>query len=136
MQIDTPATPATRDDTSTSTSQWLSVIAVAISAFAFVTAEFLPVGLLPQIAHDLGVSTGVAGLMVTTPGVLAAISAPMLIVSAGRMDRRYVFLLLTGMLLIANVLCAIAPNLPVMLAGRALLGAALGGFWTNHEVGS
>lgn len=130
MQIDTPATPATRDDTSTSTSQWLSVIAVAISAFAFVTAEFLPVGLLPQIAHDLGVSTGVAGLMVTTPGVLAAISAPMLIVSAGRMDRRYVFLLLTGMLLIANVLCAIAPNLPVMLAGRALLGAALGGFWT------
>lgn len=91
MQIDTPATPATRDDTSTSTSQWLSVIAVAISAFAFVTAEFLPVGLLPQIAHDLGVSTGVAGLMVTTPGVLAAISAPMLIVSAGRMDRRYVF---------------------------------------------
>jgi predicted MFS family arabinose efflux permease len=101
-----------------------------MSAFAFVTAEFLPVGLLPQIAHDLGVSTGVAGLMVTTPGVLAAISAPMLIVGAGRMDRRYVFLLLTAVLLIANILCAIAPNFPVMLVGRALLGAALGGFWT------
>ncbi len=101
-----------------------------MSAFAFVTAEFLPVGLLPQIAHDLGVSTGVAGLMVTTPGVMAAISAPMLIVSAGRMDRRYVFLLLTAVLLIANVLCAIAPGFAVMLTGRALLGAALGGFWT------
>lgn len=101
-----------------------------MSAFAFVTAEFLPVGLLPQIAHDLGVSTGVAGLMVTTPGVMAAISAPMLIVSAGRMDRRYVFLLLTAVLLVANVLCAIAPGFAVMLTGRALLGAALGGFWT------
>ncbi|SAK52538.1 major facilitator transporter [Caballeronia fortuita] len=110
--------------------QWLAVIAVAMSAFAFVTAEFLPVGLLPQIAHDLGVSTGVAGLMVTTPGVMAAIFAPTLIVSAGRMDRRYVFLLLTAVLLIANLVSAVAQNLPVMLIGRALLGAALGGFWT------
>ncbi|WP_233830441.1 MFS transporter [Paraburkholderia sp. ZP32-5] len=130
MQIDTVTTPVSVDGSSTSAAQWFSVIAVAVSAFAFVTAEFLPVGLLPQIAHDLGVSTGVAGLMVTTPGVLAAISAPMLIVGAGRMDRRYVFLLLTAMLLIANIVCAVAPSLVVMLIGRALLGAALGGFWT------
>ncbi|HEY2606558.1 MFS transporter [Paraburkholderia sp. RL18-103-BIB-C] len=130
MQIGTPSTPATFEASSTSVRQWLSVIAVAVSAFAFVTAEFLPVGLLPQIAHDLGVSTGVAGLMVTTPGVTAAIFAPTLIVSAGRMDRRYVFLLLTAVLLIANVVCAVATSLPVMLVGRALLGAALGGFWT------
>jgi predicted MFS family arabinose efflux permease len=130
MQIDTVTTPVSVDGSSTSAGQWLSVIAVAVSAFAFVTAEFLPVGLLPQIAHDLGVSTGVAGLMVTTPGVMAAISAPMLIVSAGRMDRRYVFLLLTAVLLIANIVCAVAPSFSLMLVGRALLGAALGGFWT------
>ncbi|MFT4067289.1 MFS transporter [Paraburkholderia sp.] len=130
MQIDTSTTSASPEGSSTSTGQWLSVIAVAVSAFAFVTAEFLPVGLLPQIAHDLGVSTGVAGLMVTTPGVMAAIFAPTLIVGAGRMDRRYVFLLLTAALLIANVVCAVAPDLAVMLVGRALLGAALGGFWT------
>jgi predicted MFS family arabinose efflux permease len=131
MQIDIPTNPASSSaETSTSVRQWLAVIAVAVSAFAFVTAEFLPVGLLPQIAHDLGVSNGVAGLMVTIPGVMAAIFAPTLIVGAGRMDRRYVFLLLTAVLLIANVVCAIATNLPVMLIGRALLGAALGGFWT------
>ncbi|BBP97814.1 MFS transporter [Burkholderia sp. SFA1] len=130
MHIDTPATPPSSAGMSTSVRQWLSVIAVAVSAFAFVTAEFLPVGLLPQIAHDLDVSNGVAGLMVTIPGVMAAIFAPTLIVSAGRMDRRYVFLMLTAVLLIANIVCAIATNLPVMLVGRALLGAALGGFWT------
>ncbi|MGF6986294.1 putative MFS family arabinose efflux permease [Paraburkholderia atlantica] len=130
MHIDTPTTSASLEGSSTSASQWLSVIAVAVSAFAFVTAEFLPVGLLPQIAHDLGVSPGVAGLMVTTPGLMGAILAPTLIVSAGRMDRRYVFLLLTAGLLISNVVCAIAPNLAIMLVGRALLGGALGGFWT------
>ncbi|WP_184140953.1 MFS transporter [Paraburkholderia atlantica] len=130
MHIDTPTTSASLEGSSTSATQWLSVIAVAVSAFAFVTAEFLPVGLLPQIAHDLGVSPGVAGLMVTTPGLMGAILAPTLIVSAGRMDRRYVFLLLTAGLLISNIVCAIAPNLTIMLVGRALLGGALGGFWT------
>ncbi|MFM0520124.1 MULTISPECIES: MFS transporter [Caballeronia] len=130
MQIDTPATSASLHGGSTSLRQWLSVVAVAVSAFAFVTAEFLPVGLLSQIAHDLGVKPGVAGLMVTTPGIMAAIFAPALIAGAGRMDRRFVFLLLTAVLLVSNVLCAIATSFPVLLAGRALLGAALGGFWT------
>ncbi|QGZ65418.1 MFS transporter [Paraburkholderia acidisoli] len=110
--------------------QWLSVFAVAISAFAFVTAEFLPVGLLTEIAHDLGVTPGTAGLMVTTPGVMAAIFAPGLMVFAGRMDRRTVFLLLTAVLLVSNFVSAWSTNLPTMLIGRAMLGAALGGFWT------
>jgi predicted MFS family arabinose efflux permease len=130
MHIDTPAIPASSRETSTSLSQWLSVIAVAVSAFAFVTAEFLPDGLLPQIANDLGVKPGIAGLMVTTPGVMAAIFAPTLIIGAGRMDRRYVFLLLTTILLISNLLCAVATSFPIMLIGRAMLGAAIGGFWT------
>ncbi|MDR5777858.1 MFS transporter [Caballeronia sp. LZ065] len=130
MQIDTPTLSASSEGGSTTLRQWLAVLAVAVSAFAFVTGEFLPVGLLPQIAQDLGVSPGVAGLMITTPGVMAAISAPTLIVSAGRMDRRYVFLLLTAVLLLSNLVCAMATNFALMLAGRALLGAALGGFWT------
>jgi predicted MFS family arabinose efflux permease len=130
MHFDTPETIAPTNVTSTSLRQWLSVLAVAISAFAFVTAEFLPVGLLPQIARDLGIRPGVAGLMVTTPGVLAAIFAPASIIIAGRMDRRYVFLMLTAVLLASNLLCAVATSFPVVLIGRAMLGAALGGFWT------
>ncbi|MDR5821240.1 MULTISPECIES: MFS transporter [unclassified Caballeronia] len=130
MQIEPPAVSNSSEGGSTTLRQWLAVLAVAVSAFAFVTGEFLPVGLLPQIAQDLGVSPGVAGLMITTPGVMAAIFAPTLIVSAGRMDRRYVFLLLTAVLLLSNIVCAMATNFALMLAGRALLGAALGGFWT------
>ncbi|WP_248323483.1 MFS transporter [Caballeronia sp. Sq4a] len=130
MHLDTTTNSGTSNGQTTTLRQWLAVLAVAVSAFAFVTAEFLPVGLLPQIAHDLGVSPGVAGLMVTTPGVMAAIFAPTLLVGAGRMDRRYVFLLLTAVLFVSNVVCAMAPGLITMLVGRALLGAALGGFWT------
>ncbi|MFM0500281.1 MFS transporter [Paraburkholderia caffeinilytica] len=114
----------------TSLRQWLSAIAVAISAFAFVTAEVLPVGLLPQIAAALGVKSGVAGLMVTVPGVMAAFSAPTLMILAGRVDRRNVLLLLTAVLLASNAVSAASQNLATMLVGRAMLGAALGGFWT------
>jgi predicted MFS family arabinose efflux permease len=109
---------------------WLSVASVAIGAFAFVTTEFLPVGLLPQIARDLGVSPGTAGLMVTTPGVIAAISAPALMLGAGRIDRRLVLLALSVLLLASNLVSAFAPSFGFMLLGRALLGACLGGFWT------
>src|SRR5580698_8212640 len=59
---------------------WLAVGAVAVGAFAFVTTEFLPVGILPQVSTDFGVSPGIAGLMVTIPGFLAAISAPVMMV--------------------------------------------------------
>jgi predicted MFS family arabinose efflux permease len=109
---------------------WLSVMSVATGAFAFVTTEFLPIGLLPQIAQDLGVSPGTAGLMVTTPGVIAAISAPAMMLGAGRMDRRLILLALSVLLLTSNVVSAFAPNFGFMLLGRALLGACLGGFWT------
>jgi predicted MFS family arabinose efflux permease len=110
--------------------QWLSVFAVAISAFAFVTSEFLPVGLLTEIMRDLRVTPGTAGLMVTMPGVMGAIFAPGLMMFAGRMDRRQVFLLLTAMLLASNFLSALSMNFATMLIGRAILGVALGGFWT------
>jgi predicted MFS family arabinose efflux permease len=109
---------------------WLAVGSVTIGAFAFVTTEFLPVGLLPQIARDLGVTPGTAGLMVTIPGVIAAISAPGMMLGAGRIDRRHVLLMLSVLLLASNLISAFASSFPFMLLGRAILGASLGGFWT------
>jgi predicted MFS family arabinose efflux permease len=118
------------DATSSPLRAWLAVASVTIGAFAFVTTEFLPVGLLPQVAQTFDVLPGTAGLMVTIPGIMAAISAPGLMLAAGRVNRRLILILLTVMLLASNLLSAFAPNFPMMLVGRALLGAALGGFWT------
>src|ERR1700712_4175780 len=69
--------------------QWLSVFSVALGAFAFVTTEYLPVGVLPQIARELSVSDGTAGLMVTIPGIIAALSAPTMMIGAGKVNRRH-----------------------------------------------
>lgn len=56
--------------------QWLAILSVAVGAFALVTSEFLPVGVLNDVASDLGISAGHAGLMVTLPGIMAALAAP------------------------------------------------------------
>lgn len=109
---------------------WLAVLSVAVGSFAFVATEYMPVGVLPQIARELGVTPGTAGLMTTTPGFIAAISAPALLLAAGRINRRLILLMLAVLLLASNLISAIAPSFAVMLIGRALLGASLGGFWT------
>lgn len=124
-----PALAASVEEKTSSGRDWLSVYSVALGAFAFVTTEYLPVGVLPQIASSLNISDGVAGLMVTVPGIIAAVSAPAIMLGAGRMNRRHLLLLLTLLLVASNLVSALAPSLAMMLLGRRLLGVALGGFW-------
>lgn len=112
------------------TASWAAVGAVGTGAFALVTSEFLPVGLLPQIAHDLHVSPGQAGLMVTLPGIVAAVMAPFTLAFAGGLDRRHLLCVLLAMLAVANLAVACATGLPMVLLGRVVLGIAIGGFWT------
>lgn len=109
---------------------WLAVASLAISTFSSVTTEFLPIGLLTNIATSLHISEGVAGLMVTMPGLIAALTGPVLIIAAGRLDRRTVLLVLSLLLVVSNLLAALAPNLATMLLARVLLGMCVGGFWT------
>jgi predicted MFS family arabinose efflux permease len=112
-----------------STKTWLAVFVLAFSAAIIVTTEFIPVGLLPEVAGDLNVSLGAAGLMILVPGLSAAIAAPLVIVGAGRLDRRRMIVGLGVLVLLSNGIAAIAPSFPVVLAARVLLGIAIGGFW-------
>ncbi|MFT7773394.1 MFS transporter [Roseateles sp.] len=127
--MNTPtATDAAPDGAATSS--WTAIIALAVAAFALVSTEFLPVGLLPQIARELGITEGQAGLMVTLPGLLAAFAAPMTIAFAGNIDRRWLLGGLLGLLVLSNVAVAFSGSFAFILLGRVLLGLAVGGFWT------
>ncbi|WFB05888.1 MFS transporter [Streptomyces sp. LX-29] len=109
--------------------RWLAVAAVALATFALVTVESLPVGLLPAVAGSLDVSEGTAGLMVTVPGLVASVTAPLLPVAIRHLDRRVVLLGLVVLMVLANGLSAVAPNFAVLLASRFLVGVSIGGFW-------
>ncbi|MFF0724846.1 MFS transporter [Streptomyces sp. NPDC004134] len=107
----------------------LAVAAVTLGIFTVMTAELLPVGLLTPVGRDLGVSAGTAGLMVTVPGLVAAVSAPLLAVAAGRADRRLVLAGLMALVVAAHAASALAGHFAVVLGARVLLGVSIGGFW-------
>ncbi len=108
---------------------WLSVAAVAFSGTVFCITEFLPVGLIRYVSADLGVSDGMTGLMVTAPGIMAAIAAPMVTLFSGKTDRRLIMLLLGLLLICSNIVAATASRFEILVVGRILFGVGLGGFW-------
>ncbi|WBB62339.1 MFS transporter [Streptomyces sp. WMMC500] len=108
---------------------WLAVSAVAFGTFLLVTAEQLPIGLLTSVGSAMSVTEGTAGLMVTVPSLVAAVSAPLVPVLVGGLDRRILLLGLMGLMTLANVASSVAPDFAVLVSSRVLVGVAIGGFW-------
>jgi predicted MFS family arabinose efflux permease len=127
----TPAVPAAAPagPSGPTTRTWWGILSLALGAAVIVTTEFLRVGFLPDVATDLDVTLGAAGLMVLVPGLSAAIAAPLVLVAAGRLDRRHLIVALGVLVVASNGLAAVAPNFAVVLVARVFLGAAIGGFW-------
>ncbi len=105
------------------------LIVMMLMSFLLVTAEFLPNGVLTEMAAGLGVTPGQAGQTVTVTALVGFLVAPTIGIVFPRLDRRS---LLVGMALAAaasNLIVAIAPNLVLVLLARFFLGAAISAFW-------
>src|SRR5690606_39245711 len=109
---------------------WGAVVSMGLGVFGLVGAEFLPASLLTPMAWELGVSEGLAGQAVTATAVIGFATSLSITAVTRRIDRRLVLLAFSLLLVLSNLLVAVAPNLLTLLAGRLLLGVALGGFWT------
>ncbi len=109
---------------------WLAVISVMMGIFSIVTTEILPIGLLTSIGSSFAISDGMAGLMMTMPGFLAAISAPVVTVATARVDRRVMLGAFILLLALANFLAAAASSYWMILISRVLVGITIGGFWS------
>lgn len=123
--IDSPSLPARSPLVS-----WLAVISVMLGIFSIITTEILPIGLLTSIGSSFTISDGMAGLMMTMPGFLAAVSAPVVTVATGRIDRRLMLGTFILLLALANFLAAVAPSYWLVLVSRVLVGVTIGGFWS------
>ncbi|CAM5639613.1 MULTISPECIES: MFS transporter [Streptomyces] len=111
-------------------SGWLAVVAVMLGIFSIVTTEILPIGLLTKVGASFTISDGMAGLMMTMPGFLAAIAAPVVTVATARIDRRLMLCAFMVLLAAANFLAAAAPDYWLVLVSRIIVGIVIGGFWS------
>ncbi|WP_321797461.1 MFS transporter [Burkholderia sp. BCC1988] len=112
------------------TAAWGAVLAMALGAFALVASEFMPVSLLTPIATDLHVSEGQAGQAISVSGAFALVTSLFIASLAGRRDRKRLLLVLTLLTIVSGTIVAFAPNYVAFIAGRALIGVAIGGFWS------
>ncbi|MGO1803182.1 MAG: MFS transporter, partial [Microbacteriaceae bacterium] len=107
-----------------------ALVVVMMLSFLLVTAEFLPNGMLTEMAAGLGVTPGQAGQTVTVTALVGLIVAPTVGMVFPRLDRRSLLVWMALAAAASNLIVAIAPNLVLVLLARFLLGAALSAFWS------
>lgn len=109
---------------------WGAVLAMSLAAFALIASEFMPVSLLTPIATDLHISEGRAGQAISVSGAFAVLTSLFISSLAGKLDRKVLLLTLTLLMIVSGTVVAFAPNYAVFMVGRALIGVAIGGFWS------
>ena len=103
---------------------------LASAAFVYVTAETLPVGLLPQLSAGLHVSDGAVGLLVTAYAAVAGLAALPVTARMSARPRRQVVTGAVALLAVSQLVMAVAPDYAVLLAARLLCALAHGVFWS------
>jgi predicted MFS family arabinose efflux permease len=103
---------------------------MSLCVFALIASEFMPVSLLTPIASDLGVSEGMAGQGIALSGAFAVVTSLLLSSLTGAMDRKALLLWLTLLMGASGAVIAVADSYAAYMAGRALIGVVVGGFWS------
>jgi len=116
------ATPTPRTAT-------LALLALALGGFTIGTTEFATMGLVPDIASDLGVSIPATGHVITAYALGVVVGAPLLTSLAARLPRKALLLWLMAGYTVANLASALAPSFDGLLAARFVAGLPHGAFF-------
>jgi predicted MFS family arabinose efflux permease len=111
-------------------SAWGAVFSMALCVAVLIASEFMPVSLLSPIAADLGISEGQTGQAISISGVFAVLTSLSIAALTRGIDRRIVVISLTALLILSGLGVTLAPNYAFLMVARALLGVAIGGFWS------
>ncbi|KOG40053.1 MFS transporter [Streptomyces decoyicus] len=106
-----------------------AILALAISAFAVGTTEFVIMGLLSDVAADLSVSVPVAGYLVSGYALGVVAGALPLAALTTRFPRRAVLVLLMAVFVVGNLLAGVAPGYGLLMSARVLVSLAHGAFF-------
>ncbi|WP_439565779.1 MFS transporter, partial [Microcella sp.] len=108
---------------------WSSLLLLSAGIFVAVTSEFLPIGLLPQLRAELGITEAQVGLLITVfAGTVVVATAPLTHLTR-QVPRKRLLVVLLAVFAVANLVAALAPTYAVLVVARVIGGAAHGVFW-------
>ena len=105
------------------------LIALAIGAFGIGLTEFVIMGLLPEVAHDFGVTESAAGWLISGYALAVVVGALVLTAAATRLPKKPVLLGLIVLFIIGNALTALADDYGVAMLGRIIAALCHGAFF-------
>lgn len=106
-----------------------ALLVLALSAFAIGTTEFVIMGLLPEVAGDLGVSIPGAGWLVTGYALGVAIGAPFMALATASWPRKASLLTLMSIFIAGNLFCALASDYQMLMLARVITALCHGAFF-------
>jgi DHA1 family inner membrane transport protein len=129
-----PAVPARRDPRPDGAARRrfplaVSLTALALGGFGIGTTEFVSMGLLPQIAGDLGATVPEGGHLVSAYAVGVVVGAPLVAVLAARLPRTGLLVALMSAFALGNALSALAPTFGSLVAARFAAGLPHGAYF-------
>ena len=107
----------------------VSLLALALSAFAIGTTEFVIMGLLPNVANDLQVSIPLAGWLISGYALGVAIGAPIMAVLTAKLPRKKTLLLLMTIFIFGNLMCALSYSYGFLMLARVITALCHGAFF-------
>ncbi len=106
----------------------LTILSLALGAFAIGVSEFAAMGLLPYYAADLSVTEPEAGHAVSAYALGVVVGAPVLAVLGSMIPRKLLLILLISFFGLGNLLSSMATDLTTLIIGRFASGLPHGAF--------
>ncbi|AOM39251.1 MFS transporter [Xenorhabdus hominickii] len=107
----------------------LALYALTVGAFGIGVTEFVIMGLLIEVASDLGVSISAAGLLISGYALGVVVGAPLLTILMSRWPHKRILLVLMVIFICGNAACALSPNYGLLMVSRVLTAFMHGTFF-------
>lgn len=114
--------------------EWMPLIGMTLAAFIFNTSEFMPIGLLTNIADTFSLTESEAGIMITAYSWAVMILSLPLMIGISRFAYKPILLLTLGIFATGQILSGIATSFVILIIARLVVASAHAVFWSVASV--